>query len=86
MAKKECITTLYLDRRELTVLNCCINIEIKTLEMEKIRLEDRVDFLAKMNLDCKKENGRLDIIEERLPELYELAKKVEAAEKCSKWI
>ena len=40
-----------LNERELTVVNCCVNIEIKTLEMEKIRLEDRVDALARMNVD-----------------------------------
>lgn len=66
-----------LNERELTVVNCCVNIEIKTLEMEKIRLEDRVDFLARMNVDRDKEVARLGVIDERLPELHELAKKLE---------
>ena len=66
-----------LNGRELTVVNCCVNIEIKTLEMEKIRLEDRVDFLARMNVDRDKEVARLGVIDERLPELHELAKKLE---------
>lgn len=66
-----------LNERELTVVNCCVNIEIKTLEMEKIRLEDRVDFLARMNADRDKEIARLGVIDERLPELHELAKKLE---------
>lgn len=66
-----------LNERELTVVNCCVNIEIKTLEMEKIRLEDRVDALARMNVDRDKEIARLGVIDERLPELHELAKKLE---------
>ena len=66
-----------LNERELTVVNCCVNIEIKTLEMEKIRLEDRVDVLARMNADRDKELERLTVIDERLPELHELAKKLE---------
>lgn len=69
--------TVELNERELTVVNCCVNIEIKTLEMEKIRLEDRVDFLARMNADRDKEIARLGVIDERLPELHELAKKLE---------
>lgn len=66
-----------LNERELTVVNCCVNIEIKTLEMEKIRLEDRVDVLARMNSNRDKELERLNVIDERLPELHELAKKLE---------
>lgn len=69
--------TVELNERELTVVNCCVNIEIKTLEMEKIRLEDRVDLLARMNADRDKELERLAVIDERLPELHELAKKLE---------
>lgn len=69
--------TVELNERELTVVNCCVNIEIKTLEMEKIRLEDRVDLLARMNADRDKEIARLGVIDERLPELHELAKKLE---------
>ena len=65
-----------LNERELTVVNCCVNIEIKTLEMEKIRLEDRVDALARMNVDRDKEIARLRVIDERLPELHELAEKL----------
>lgn len=65
-----------LNERELTVVNCCVNIEIKTLEMEKIRLEDRVDLLARMNAYRGKELERLTAIDERLPELHELAKKL----------
>lgn len=69
--------TVELNERELTVVNCCVNIEIKTLEMEKIRLEDRVNLLARMNVDRDKELERLTVIDERLPELHELAKKLE---------
>ena len=66
-----------LNDREQVLIHCCIGIEIKTLEIEKYKLEKKIESKYRRNQNCDKENARVDTIDDRLAELGELIKKFE---------
>ena len=66
-----------LNDREQVLIHCCIGIEIKTLEIEKYKLEKKIESKYRRNQKCDKENARVDTIDDRLVELGELVKKFE---------